>query len=65
MQSDRGRERERGEEDVRGGERAGNEVMELAEIINISESVYCTKICVTTADQNIVTCYSQNFPKRD
>lgn len=43
-------ERERGEEDVRGGERAGNEVMELAEIINISESVYCTKISVKEAD---------------
>lgn len=35
---------------MRGGERAGNEVMELFEIINISESVYCTKISVTEAD---------------
>lgn len=35
---------------MRGGERAGNEVMELAEIINISESVYCTKISVAEAD---------------
>lgn len=38
-------ERERGEEDVRGGERAGNEVMELAEIINISESLLHKDFC--------------------